>query len=122
MVPKSLQHQGQLTWLEVKQLSKDPWKNIEKKYKIGKIYSGKINKIVEYGAFIELEDGIEGLIHISEMSWVRHIKHPSDMFQPGDKVSAKILNIDEDEKKISTPPKSSIVFTESIEPRPFLER
>jgi len=62
--------------LGIKQLSKDPWKNIEKKYKIGKTYSGKINKITEYGAFIELEDGIEGLIHISEMTWDKKITDP----------------------------------------------
>ena len=54
---------------DLKQLTKDPWQNIEKKYKEGKNYSGKVSKITDYGAFIELKEGIEGLIHISEMTW-----------------------------------------------------
>ncbi|MDP6571087.1 MAG: S1 RNA-binding domain-containing protein, partial [Candidatus Marinimicrobia bacterium] len=71
------------------------------KYPIDSIIEGKIVNMMNYGAFIELEEGVEGLIHISEMSWTRHIKHPSDMFKVGDKLEAKILNIDSDEKKIS---------------------
>ena len=87
--------------LGMKQLQEDPWKNIIEKYPLESIVEGKIVSLMNYGVFIELEEGVEGLIHISEMSWVRHIKHPSDMFQAGEKVSAKILNIDQDDKKIS---------------------
>ena len=87
--------------LGMKQLQPEPWIGIDEKYPIDSIIEGKIVNMMNYGAFIQLEEGVEGLIHISEMSWTRHIKHPSDMFKVGDKVDAKILNIDTDEKKIS---------------------
>ena len=87
--------------LGMKQLLPEPWVDIESKYPVDSIVEGKIVNMMNYGAFIELEEGVEGLIHISEMSWIRHIKHPSDMFKVGDKVEAKILNIDSEEKKIS---------------------
>jgi len=87
--------------LGMKQLQPEPWIDIDEKYPIDSIVDGKIVNMMNYGAFIQLEEGVEGLIHISEMSWTRHIKHPSDMFKVGDKVEAKILNIDTDEKKIS---------------------
>jgi small subunit ribosomal protein S1 len=87
--------------LGMKQLQPEPWVDIESKYPVDSIVEGKIVNMMNYGAFIELEEGVEGLIHISEMSWIRHIKHPSDMFKVGDKVEAKILNIDSEEKKIS---------------------
>ena len=87
--------------LGIKQLSKDPWKNIEKKYKIGKIYSGKINKITEYGAFIELEDGIEGLIHISEMTWDKRITDPKTIVSLDQEVKVSILELDINKRKLS---------------------
>ena len=87
--------------LGMKQLVQDPWENILEKYPIDSVIEGKVVSLMNYGIFVELEDGVEGLIHISEMSWVRHIKHPSDIFSTGEKVSAKILNIDVDDKKIS---------------------
>ena len=87
--------------LGMKQLQPEPWADIESKYPVDSIIEGKIVNMMNYGAFIELEEGVEGLIHISEMSWIRHIKHPSDMFKVGDKVEAKILNMDSEEKKIS---------------------
>ena len=87
--------------LGMKQLQPEPWEGIDEKYPTDSIIEGKIVNMMNYGAFIQLEEGVEGLIHISEMSWTRHIKHPSDMFKVGDMVEAKILNIDTDEKKIS---------------------
>ena len=87
--------------LGIKQLSKDPWKNIEKKYKIGKIYSGKINKITEYGAFIELEDGIEGLIHISEMTWDKKITDPKKIVSLDQEIKVSILELDVNKRKLS---------------------
>ena len=87
--------------LGIKQLSKDPWKNIEKKYKVGKIYSGKINKITEYGAFIELEDGIEGLIHISEMTWDKKITDPKKIVSLDQEVKVSILELDVNKRKLS---------------------
>jgi small subunit ribosomal protein S1 len=87
--------------LGLKQLQDHPWENIGEKYDEGDVVEGKVVSITNYGAFVELEKGIEGLVHISEMSWTRHIKHPSQMVSLGQLVDVKILNIDEDEKKIS---------------------
>jgi len=87
--------------LGLKQLQDHPWENIADKYSEGDVVEGKVVSITNYGAFVELEKGIEGLVHISEMSWTRHIKHPSQMVSLGQLVDVKILNIDEDEKKIS---------------------
>lgn len=87
--------------LGLKQLQDHPWENITKKYDEDDVVEGKVVSITNYGAFVELEKGIEGLVHISEMSWTRHIKHPSQMVSLGQLVDVKILNIDEEEKKIS---------------------
>ena len=66
---------------------------------VGEVIKGKVVNMMNYGAFVELEEGVEGLIHVSEMSWIRHVKHPSDIFNLGDEVEAKILNIDKADKK-----------------------
>lgn len=87
--------------LGMKQLEPEPWENAEEKYPIGQSVTGKIVNMMNYGIFIELEKGIEGLIHVSEMSWTRHIKHPSELFKLGDSVEAKILDLDLNERKIS---------------------
>ncbi len=84
-----------------KQLLPHPWENIDEKYPVGKVVTGKIVSLTDYGAFVELETGIEGLIHISEMSWSQHIKHPSQILHVGSEVEAKVLSIESDEKKIS---------------------
>lgn len=87
--------------LSLKQLQKHPWEDIENKYKIGDKVSGRVVSLTDYGAFIELEKGIEGLIHISEMSWTKHINHPSQFVSMGQVVEAVILSLDKDDKKIS---------------------
>jgi small subunit ribosomal protein S1 len=87
--------------LGLKQLQPHPWEHVTAKYPVGKVIHGKVVNISDYGAFIELEKGVEGLIHISEMSWTQHIKHPSKILAVGEIVEAKILNINEPEKKIS---------------------
>lgn len=87
--------------LGLKQLQSHPWENIGEKYKEADEAEGKVVSITDYGAFVELEKGIEGLVHISEMSWTEHIKHPSQMVSLGQVVKIKILNIDHDGKKIS---------------------
>lgn len=87
--------------LGIKQLQEHPWKNIEQKYAINQRVTGKVVSLTEYGAFVEIEKGIEGLIHISEMSWTEHIKHPSQKVSLGQIVEAVILSIDKEEKKIS---------------------
>jgi small subunit ribosomal protein S1 len=87
--------------LGLKQMTPYPWENIEEKYPIGKKVKGKVVSITDYGAFIELEKGIEGLIHISEMSWTQHIKHPSKIMNVGDVVDAVVLSVEKENEKIS---------------------
>jgi len=87
--------------LGLKQLTPYPWKDIEEKYPIGSRQEGKIISIEDYGAFVELEKGVEGLIHISEMSWTQHIKHPSEVVEIGDEVEAIVLSIDKKNERIS---------------------
>lgn len=87
--------------LGLKQLQPHPWENIETKYPVGAKIRGRIVSIVDYGAFIELERGVEGLIHISEMSWTKQVKHPSKVVSIGEEVDAVVLKIDKDEQKIS---------------------
>ena len=87
--------------LGIKQLSKDPWEKIKKKYKEGKKYSGKVSKITDYGAFIVLEDGIEGLIHVSEMTWDKKKTNPNDIVSMGDLVDVTILELDLEKRKLS---------------------
>jgi len=87
--------------LSLKKLQPHPWENIEQKYKVGDKVSGRVVSLTDYGAFIEIEKGIEGLIHNSEMSWTQHVKHPSQMVSMGQIVEAVILSLDKDEKKIS---------------------
>jgi small subunit ribosomal protein S1 len=87
--------------LGLKQLQPHPWEGIQSKYPEGMKVQGRVVSIADYGAFIELEKGVEGLIHISEMSWTQHIKHPSQLVEKDDVVECIVLNINEDEKKIS---------------------
>ncbi len=87
--------------LSLKKLLPHPWENIEEKYKVGDKVSGRVVSLTDYGAFIEIEKGIEGLIHNSEMSWTQHIKHPSQVVAMGQVVEAIILSLDKEEKKIS---------------------
>ncbi len=87
--------------LGLKQLSNNPWEAVEKKYEIGNRVTGKIVSITDYGAFIELEPGVEGLIHISEMSWTKKVRHPSKIVQLGDEVEALVKDLDIERKRIS---------------------
>jgi small subunit ribosomal protein S1 len=87
--------------LGLKQLQPYPWENVSQKYAVGSRIQGKVVSITNYGAFVELEKGVEGLVHISEMSWTRHIKHPSKVVSIGDIIEAVVLNVNEEEEKIS---------------------
>lgn len=87
--------------LGMKQLTPHPWDTIGDKYKDGEKVTGKVVSLTDYGAFIEIEKGIEGLIHISEMSWTQHVKHPSQIVSMGQMVEAVILNIDKENKKLA---------------------
>ena len=87
--------------LGLKQLQPHPWEEIHAKYPEGTRVQGRVVSIADYGAFIELEKGVEGLIHISEMSWTQHVKHPSQLVEKDDIIECIVLNISEDDKKIS---------------------
>jgi small subunit ribosomal protein S1 len=87
--------------LGVRQIEVNPWTVVDEKYPVGTIIKGKIRNIVPYGAFIELEDGLEGLIHISDMSWTRKLNHPAELLKRGEMVEAKVLSVDQENKKIA---------------------
>ena len=87
--------------LGFKQISEDPWANAADKYPVGQRVEGKIVSLTDYGAFIEIEPGVEGLVHVSEMSWTKRVKHPSQVVKVGDDVSALVLDIDLSQKRIS---------------------
>jgi small subunit ribosomal protein S1 len=87
--------------LGMKQLQSYPWKDVAQKYPVGSRVQGKVVSITNYGAFVELEPGIEGLVHISEMSWTRNVRHPSKIVSIGETIEAVVLKVDESEEKIS---------------------
>jgi len=87
--------------LGMKQLEEYPWKDVAAKYPVGTRVQGKVVSITNYGAFVELEPGIEGLVHISEMSWTRNVRHPSKIVSIGETIEAVVLKVDESEEKIS---------------------
>ncbi len=87
--------------LSLKHFTEDPWNHFEEKYHIGDVVKGKVTKLADFGAFIEIEEGIEGLAHISELSWVRKVRHPREVLKVGDVVETKILNYDIQQGKLS---------------------
>ena len=87
--------------LGLKQLQPHPWESVEEKYPEGAVIKGRVVSLTDYGAFIELEKGIEGLIHISEMSWSQHIRHPSQLLTVGQEIEAVVLKVEAEQKKIS---------------------
>jgi len=87
--------------LGMKQLSEDPWSIASKKYPVGEKVSGKVVSLTDYGVFVELEEGIEGLVHVSEMSWTRKIRHPSKVISVGEVIEAIVLDIKPDSRRIS---------------------
>lgn len=87
--------------LGMKQLENDPWQAVADKYNVGEVYTGKVTNITDYGAFVELEDGIEGLVHVSEMSWTRKNVHPGKIVSTSEEVKVKILEVDPEKRRIS---------------------
>lgn len=98
--------------LGLKQTTPDPWSNVAAKYPEGSRVSGKVVSITDYGAFIELEEGIEGLVHVSQMSWARRTRHPSKIVNIGDIIEALVLSVDQEKKRIS-------LGMKQIEPNPW---
>jgi small subunit ribosomal protein S1 len=87
--------------LGLKQMKADPWINVEQRYPLGGRFRGRVTNTTKYGAFIELEEGVEGLLHVSEMSWSKKLKDPSDVMKVGDVVEVAILKVEKEHKKIS---------------------
>lgn len=87
--------------LGVRQLEPNPWENVESRFPIGSQIKGEVRNLTPYGAFIELEDGIDGMVHVSDLSWTRKINHPSEMLKKGDELQAVVLEIDKESQRIS---------------------
>lgn len=98
----------------LKQRTPNPWDDIEQKYPVGSVVEGKVVNITDYGAFIKIDEGIEGLLHISEISWTGRIKKPSDVIAMGDTVSVQVIDMKKEEQKIS-------FSLKSLEPNPWPE-
>ena len=94
------QHSRKIS-LGMKQTAPNPWDIIEQKYPEGTQIEGKVKSVTDFGAFVGLDEGVDGLIHISDMSWIKHIKHPSELFKKGQSVNAVILKIDKDKERLS---------------------
>ena len=96
-----------------KQLMNDPWSNVIERYPVGARLTGKVVSLTDYGAFVELEPGVEGLIHVSEMSWSKRVKHPSKILNVGDSVDAMVLGVDPTARRIA---RSRVSVLPAIEP------
>ena len=98
--------------LGVKQLTPDPWENVAEKYPTGSKVQGRVVSLTDFGAFVELEPGVEGLIHVSELSWTKRIKHPRDLLSVGDQVEVVVIGVDEENRRIS-------LSLKQVEPNPW---
>ncbi len=97
----SLDREERKMSLGLKQLKKDPWENIEQKYAIGSQHTAKVRNFTNFGVFVEIEEGVDGLIHISDLSWTKKIKHPSEFTNVGDDIQVQVLEIDKDNRRLS---------------------
>src|SRR5438445_4226643 len=88
-------------WLGIKQVQPKPWDKVAERYPQGTIVSGTVRNLTNYGAFVEIEEGIDGLLHVSDMSWVRKVSHPSEVVQKGQKVTCVVLNVDQERKRVA---------------------
>ncbi len=98
--------------LGIKQLTPDPWEQVTQKYPVGSRVQGRVVSLTDFGAFVELEPGVEGLIHVSELSWTKRIKHPRDMLSVGDQVEVVVIGVDEENRRIS-------LSLRQVEPNPW---
>ncbi len=87
--------------LSLKALEQNPWDTISERYPVGTVIEGRVRNLTDFGAFVEVEEGIDGLIHISDMSWHRRLKHPSEVLKKGDTVKARVINVDGDNQRLS---------------------
>jgi len=101
VVVLDIDRQNQRISLGIKQLEQDPWGDIEAKYVVGSKVKGSVRNIVDYGVFVELEEGLDGLVHVSDMSWTKKIVHPKEVLKKGDEVEAVVLSVDKTNRKIA---------------------
>src|SRR5579864_1639826 len=87
--------------LGIKQLEADPWTTVASRYSIGSVVEGRVRKLTDFGAFLEIEEGVDGLVHVSDLSWIKHVKHPSEVVKKGQVMQAVILNIDAPNRRLS---------------------
>ena len=87
--------------LGIKQLEADPWTTVGERYSIGSVVEGRVRKLADFGAFLEIEEGVDGLVHVSDLSWTKHVKHPSEVLKKGQVMQAVILNIDAPNRRLS---------------------
>jgi len=87
--------------LGLKQLESNPWETLHEKFPIGTVVEGKVRNLTDFGAFVEIEDGIDGLVHVSNLSWTKRVKHPSEVLKKGDKVKAIVLAIEPEQRRLS---------------------
>jgi len=87
--------------LGIKQLEADPWTTVGERYSIGSVVEGRVRKLTDFGAFLEIEDGVDGLVHVSDLSWTKHVKHPSELLKKGQMMQAVILSIDAPNRRLS---------------------
>jgi small subunit ribosomal protein S1 len=100
--------------LSIKQLKPNPWEAIKQKYTVGQRVNGRVKSLSDFGAFVTLDEGIDALLHISEMSWTKHIKHPSELIKKGQKLEVVILGIDAEKERIA-------VGLKELTPDPWIE-
>ena len=87
--------------LGIKQLKADPWENIEERFPVGSRHAAKVRNFTNFGVFVEIEEGVDGLIHISDLSWTKKIKHPSEFTQIGAEIEVQVLEIDKENRRLS---------------------
>lgn len=87
--------------LGIKQLEPDPWTTVAQRYSVGSVVEGRVRKLTDFGAFLEIEEGVDGLVHVSDLSWTRHVKNPSEVLKKGQVMQAVILNIDAPNHRLS---------------------
>lgn len=97
----NIDKEGRKISLGMKQVDADPWENLEQKYAPGSRHTGKVRDLVPFGAFVELEDGIDGLVHISDLSWTKRVRHPGEILQKGEEVEIVVLGFDRNERRIA---------------------
>jgi small subunit ribosomal protein S1 len=101
VVVLNVNSQKQEISLGMKQIEENPWDAVEDKYPIGTIIRGTVRNLTNYGAFVEIEEGIDGLLHVSDMSWTRKVSHPNEMVKKGDQLEAIVLSVDQEKKRVA---------------------